>query len=261
MRNFFLKVKKFILDLLFPKFCLNCNKEGSYLCQDCFSLIDIAERQYCPFCSSPRIVLDGKTCNSCRNSKKLAGLYCPTSYDNFIIKKAINQFKYQPYIKELAKPLASLIIAYLVNLKKLGDFSDFTPHHFLENNLKQTKFTENGAGFIIIPVPLHKKKLKKRGFNQAGEIAKELSRFLKIPAFNDVLVKIKQTPAQVELKKEQREENIKNVFNCREPNLVKKRKILLVDDIFTTGATMEESALTLKRAGAREVWGIVVARG
>lgn len=230
---------KFLLDLLFPKFCLNCNKEGSYLCQDCFSLIDIFKRQYCPFCSYPKVVLDGKTCISCRKSKKLTGLYCSASYDNFIVKKLINQFKYRPYIKELAKPLAFLIMAHLINLNNLPDFKEF----------------------ILIPVPLHKKKLKQRGFNQANEIGKELSDKLKIPIFNNVLIKIKQTPAQVELKKEQREKNIKGVFICQKSELVGGKKILLIDDIFTTGATMEECARVLKTAGAKEIWGMVVARG
>lgn len=232
-------LKEFILDLFFPKFCLNCSKEGSYLCQDCFSLIDILEKQYCPFCVQPRIVIDGETCNHCRRSKHLSGLYCAASYNNFIIKKLINQFKYEPYIKELAKPLTSLIIAHLIYLNKLSNFNDF----------------------LLIPVPLYKKKLKQRGFNQTEEIAKELLKNLKIPFFNNALIKTKQTPAQVELKKEEREENIKGVFICQKPEIVQGRKILLVDDIFTTGSTMEECNRVLKDAGAKEIWGIVVARG
>ncbi len=232
-------IKEFILDLLFPKFCISCGKEGSYLCQDCFSLIDILERQYCPFCPQPKVVLDGKTCNFCKRSKSLNGLYCAASYNNFIVKKLINQFKYEPYIKELSKPLSSLIVTHLINLDKVENFQDY----------------------ILVPIPLHKKKLKKRGFNQASEIAKELSENLKIPVFNDALIKTKQTPAQVELKKEEREENIKGVFLCRKPELVMGKKILLIDDILTTGSTIEQCARLLKKAGAKEVWGVVVARG
>lgn len=232
-------IKEFVLDLLFPKFCISCGKEGSYLCQDCFSLIDILERQYCPFCPQPKVVLDGKTCNFCKKSKSLNGLYCAASYNNFIVKKLINQFKYEPYIKELSKPLSSLIVVHLINLDKVENFQDY----------------------ILVPIPLHKKKLKKRGFNQAGEIAKEFSENLKIPVFNDALIKTKQTSAQVELKKEEREENIKGVFLCQKPELVMGKKILLIDDIFTTGSTMEQCARLLQEAGAKEVWGVVVARG
>jgi len=119
MPKYLSSAKEFLVDLLFPKFCINCGREGSYLCQDCLSLIDILEIQYCPFCALPKIVIDGKTCNSCKNSKRLTGLYCATSYDNFIVKKTINQLKYEPYIKELSKSLASLIIAHLISLNKL----------------------------------------------------------------------------------------------------------------------------------------------
>ena len=114
---------------------------------------------------------------------------------------------------------------------------------------------------FIIPIPLHKNKLKKRGFNQAEELAKGISKFLEKPIFNDVLLKIKPTFAQMELSKEKRRENIKGAFVCQKPIVVRGKKILLVDDIFTTGATMEECARVLKEAGAREVWGAVVARG
>jgi len=234
-----LKIVEFVLDILFPKFCLNCGAEGNYLCPDCLSLIEVLDRQYCPFCFPPRIVFAG-TCLSCKRTKKLAGLYCAASYENFIVKKLIHQFKYEPYLKDLAKTLSSLIITHLQHLNKVNNFESF----------------------LLVPAPLHKKKLKQRGFNPAQEIAKEIAKALKIPVIN-ALAKIKQTPAQVELEKEERLENIKGAFICPRPDLgqIKNRKILLVDDVFTTGATMEECALTLKKAGAKEVWGMVVARG
>lgn len=231
--------KEFILDLLFPKFCLVCGKEEDYLCLDCFSLIDIAKRQYCPFCFPPKPVADGKTCDYHKRTKTLKGLFCPASYDNFIVKNLINQFKYH-YVKDLAKPISDLIIAHFVNLESLP--------------------TKKNDNIILIPVPLYRKKLKQRGFNQAEEIAKELSKSLKIPLFSNVLSKIKPTLSQVGLKQEQREENIKGVFFCQNPEIIKDKTIFLVDDIFTTGSTMEECAKTLKQAKAKEIWGIAAAR-
>jgi len=239
MKNFLSLTKEFILDLLFPKFCLNCGKEENYLCDNCFSLIDILERQYCPFCNSPKVVIDNKTCSFCKRTKNLTGLYCAASYENFIIKKLVNQFKYGSCIKELSKPLSFLITA-----------------HF---NALGVKFTK--AHIILIPVPLYKKKQKQRGFNQAEEIGKNLSEYLKIPILNNVLIKTKQTLSQIELKKDQRKENIKGVFSVQYPELIKNQKILLIDDIFTTGSTMEECAKVLKEKGAKKVWGVVVARG
>ena len=233
------KILEFALDILFPKFCLNCGTEGSYLCPDCFSLIEILDRQYCPFCFPPKLVFDGKTCFSCKQIKKLSGLYCAASYENFIVKKLIHQFKYEPYVRELAKPLSSLIITHLQHLNKIDILR---------------------SSFLLVPVPLHKKKLKQRGFNPPEEIAKEIAKILKIPIVN-ALVKIKQTPAQMELKKEKREKNVLGAFRCSKPDLIRDARILLLDDVFTTGATLEECARVLKDAGAKEVWGMVVARG
>lgn len=211
---------EFIKELLFPKFCLNCQREGEYLCQDCFALIDFPP--YIP-----------------QKAAYLTGLFCAVPYNNFIIKKLIAQFKYRPFVKELAATLASLII------------------HSIKLNEKQILLPETG---LLIPVPLTKKRLRERGFNQAEEIAKELSSFWKIPLANDILFKIKETLPQVGLSKEEREKNVKGVFATRSGNLIKDKTILLLDDVFTTGATLEEAARVLKGAGAREVWAVTVAR-
>jgi predicted amidophosphoribosyltransferase len=105
-----------------------------------------------------------------------------------------------------------------------------------------------------------KRKLKSRGFNQAKEIGKELSSFLTIPLITDCLIKTKETVPQVELSAEKRRKNIEGAFLVKNKNLIKDKKILLVDDVYTTGSTMEEAARVLKIAGAREIIGIVVAR-
>jgi len=235
-------VKDFLLDLFFPRFCVGCNQEGFYLCQDCLSLIEILENQYCPFCNLPKIVLDGKTCPRCKKLKALSGLYFATSYQTPLVKKMISLFKYPPFIKELSGPLTSLIITHFQILGK-------------NHNVFKVK------RFVLIPVPLHRKQLKKRGFNQSEEIAKGLSVFLDIPLMNNVLIKAKETPPQVELDEGARRENIKSVFLAKNPELIKGKNVLLVDDVFTTGSTMEECARVLKAAGAKEVSGVTVARG
>jgi len=118
----------------------------------------------------------------------------------------------------------------------------------------------NFTDFLLVPVPLEKRKIRWRGFNQAEEIGKELSNFLKIPLLDDVLIKIKETLSQVELSGKEREENIKGVFVIKNKEKIEGEKILLVDDVYTTGATMKECARILKEAGAKEIIGIVVAR-
>ena len=117
------------------------------------------------------------------------------------------------------------------------------------------------SDFILIPVPLDKKRLKWRGFNQAEEVGKELYKFFNIPLISDCLIKIKQNLPQIELSGKQREENTKGVFSVKTKELINGKKIVLVDDIYTTGSTMEECAKVLKTVGAKEVLGIVVARG
>ena len=216
-------LKKFTdlcLEIIFPKFCFNCQKEGSYLCQDCQSILEVS-----------------KTHEAYRG-QNIKDLYFALPYRSSLVKNLIRKFKYQPFVKELAKSLSFLIIEHFHLLDNKPDFKNF----------------------IIIPVPLEKIKLKWRGFNQAEEIAGELADSLGLPFFNNVLAKTKPTQPQTELTGKKRKENIKGVFSVKNEGLAKNKKILLVDDVFTTGATMEEAARTLKSAGAKEVIGIVIAR-
>jgi len=216
----FRQIKSFFLELLFPQFCFGCQREGIYLCQDCQSILDV--------CRSHQKY----------STKNLTDLYFGLPYQNPLIKKLIQKFKYQPFLKELAKPLSLLIIEHFQLIEERPDFSDR----------------------ILIPIPSEKKKLKWRGFNQAEEIAKEISQFFKIPLINDILFKIKETTPQVELSEKERRKNILGVFSCKNKKRIQGKKILLVDDIYTTGSTMEEAAKVLKKAGAKEIIGIVVVR-
>jgi ComF family protein len=230
------KIKNFLLDFFFPKFCFGCGREGSYLCPDCQSILEISQYQYC-LCQKPNRLPTGGKCPKCR-SKKLDGLYFAIDYQNILIKKLIQGFKYNPFIKELAGTLTSLIITHFQLLDNKPDFSNS----------------------ILVPIPLNEKRLRWRGFNQAGEIAQGLAKFLKIPVARNCLTRIKNNHPQVKLAAEERKENIKDIFICQNQKEICGKKIFLVDDVYTTGATMEEAALILKKAGAKEVWGVVVAR-
>jgi len=220
------KISNGVLDLFFPKICFGCQKEGEYLCQDCQAILGISGFHHPP----PNF--------GGRQTGNLSDLYWAVEYKNSLIKNLIQKFKYEPFIKELKESLSLLIIDHFQLMDKPPNFTDF----------------------LLIPIPLEKRKLKWRGFNQAEELGKELSKFFKIPLINDVLIKIKETLPQVELAAEAREENIKGVFICQHPELVRGRKILLVDDVYTTGATMEECARVLRKTGAKEIIGIVIAR-
>lgn len=214
-------IKNFLIDIFFPKFCLICKREGFYLCQDCEVLFQISGF------------------HQKHSTQNLKDLYFAVSYQNGFLRHLIKQFKYPPFIKELAKPLASLIITHFQLMDNKPDLSDF----------------------ILIPVPQTKKKMKARGFNPAEEIGKELSDFFKIPLSSGCLLKKKETLPQAELSDAERKENVKNSFACNNSEKIKGKKILLTDDVYTTGSTMEECAKVLKKSGAKEIIGLSVARG
>lgn len=232
--------KKFLLATLFPQLCLGCQREGSLICQDCLSSIEISEFIYCPFCKTPKRVFEKGTCLT-HQKMKLSGIFSATSYKEPLVKKLISKFKYEPFLKNLSSPLASLIIA----------------HFLLSENKTIFKDKENS---VLVPIPLFRSKERQRGFNQASLIGEVLSKFFKIPLLNNNLIKVKKTQPQVELKREEREKNIKRAFKLKNPQSVREKRVFLIDDVFTTGSTMEECARVLKNSGAKEVWGIVVAR-
>lgn len=237
MITLFSNIKEIIFDTLFPKFCENCGREGTYLCEDCFYLIDIFETCYCPYCQIPKATKDGETCKSCKRKRYLDGLFSAASYQNPIIKKMIIDFKYG-FVKDISQSLSFLIIAHLIKLDRLLKFKNY----------------------IIIPVPLSNKKLRQRGFNQSEIIAEDLVSILKSPINTKTLIKIKHTKNQADLEKLERGTNLKSAFLVKNPETIANQNILLIDDVMTTGATLEECAKTLKLAGAKKVWAIVIAR-
>jgi ComF family protein len=169
--------------------------------------------------------------------KHLSDVYAPCSYDNKFVKKIIHRCKYAPFYKELSLPLAHAIIAHFRLVDNPPDINNS----------------------IITPVPLSKRRLHWRGFNQAEIIAQEISKIQKIP-INNVLAKIAETGVQAELPQKQRQSNIKNAFAIINRETVKNKDILLVDDVITTGATINECARVLLNNGARRIIGIAAAR-
>lgn len=233
-----------ILDFLFPKFCIFCGKERTYLCPKCFLKIKIFAAPSCPYCKTRSF--DGRVCKNCK--KFLSGFIAAGSYKDEALREIIDVFKYN-FVKELASPLAFLIFK------------------FLKEN-PEIEFFKNPLDFLILPIPLHPRRLRWRGFNQAEEIGKALSPLLKIPIKNDILIRRKYTKPQVKLKEKERKENVKNAFSINPERPLKLhsnsrdfKKIILLDDVATSLSTIEEAARVLKENGAKEIWGLVVAKG
>lgn len=229
-------IKKFILDILFPIQCVGCGREGKWLCQDCFNLIKLSGENRCPICGKTFYL--GKTCLECRRKRKtkLTGLIVACSYNDKLLKEVIHAFKFG-FVKDLAKPLSRLLI------RRLGDLS----------------FNLGESSFVLTFVPLHKRRLRWRGFNQAEILANSLTSYYGISSVSLLSRKRSTIPQSLVKDKEKRRKNIKNVFYCQDRELVKGKKIIVVDDVCTTASTLRECARVLSRAGAKEVWGLVLA--
>jgi len=162
-----------------------------------------------------------------------------SSYENEAIRELLHAFKYKRF-QGAREPIERLIEKHLreVNLRKL------VPHDT-----------------VIIPIPLHKKRLRQRGFNQAEEIAEILSSHLGLSVESRVLVRIEDTPHQTTLKSRvDRKESVRNSFGVLSYEKVKNKSVLLVDDVYTSGATMGEAIKTLRKAGVKNFLCFVVAK-
>lgn len=235
---YFEKLHSQLLDLLFPIHCLGCKKEGFWICQKCIEKIPLAIEQKCPLCE--RVTTpQGKTCLACKRKTRLDGMLTTSNYENQLVRKAVHNFKYR-FASGLSVPLGNLLTkAYLDHDLALPD--------------------------LIIPIPLHSRRLRWRGFNQAEMLAKQFAKNL-TPGFPIVissssLIRKKYTSPQMQISNFQaRFQNIKDAFRVSNQNLVQNKSVLLVDDIATTGSTIFECAKILKNAGAKEVFAIVLAR-
>jgi ComF family protein len=149
-----------------------------------------------------------------------------------VIRRAIHELKYRN-LRVLAAPLAQWLHDYLISHPLPGD--------------------------VLVPVPLHPKRLRERGYNQSSLLARELGRLIKLPLVDDCLVRQRPTPPQARTASAaERQSNVAGAFTCRDGRL-RGRQVLLIDDVTTSGATLNACAMALKAAGATSVWGLVMA--
>lgn len=228
-----------ILDILFPKHCLTCWRFGKYFCDRCAASIRTIEPRdtICPICERPAI--GGATHPRCRRHYALDGLTSIFRYDG-IVRQAAKTLKYR-LVTDLAK-----------------EFASFIPSSVL-NNVAIKQWNNS----IFIPIPLHPSRQRDRGFNQAEVLGRLLTDRLNIPIRTDILKRVKKTTPQVEMKdRKERLRNMKNVFEINSVTIEQfnNKTMFLFDDVFTTGATMRSAGETLKRAGAKLVWAVTMAR-
>ena len=222
------KILQIILDFIFPIQCNNCNKNGEFLCNDCFNKIEIRSKLQCPLCNKEQD--NENLCQICQKKSSLDNIIIAANYNNEILQKTIHYFKYK-YVKDLHIPLSKIMINRLFNIQ-------------LPNNIN------------VIPTPLHRKRELERDFNQSELLAKQLN----LPIINNVLWRKKNIKHQADLNKKQRLNNIKNCFRIKNTHLIQNSNILLIDDIITTGATLSEQAKLLKKNNAHKIWALVIAK-
>jgi ComF family protein len=234
-------LQRALSDLFFPRICPFCESTDvgteSYLCDDCLDSIRFLDGSVCSACGLPLPGIapggDG-SCGRClasppryRNARY--GLY----YEG-VLREALVRFKYSGAL-HIGPGLAELLIR---SFHRHFDRSEFD---------------------VLVPVPIHRNKLRHRGFNQSLVLALRLSSEIGIPVHRTALQKVKDTPPQVGLPRTERIKNLKGAFSISKPNAIRDRRVLLVDDVATTGSTIAECSKTIIAAKAERVDVLVLA--
>jgi competence protein ComFC len=242
-----------IFDYLFPKRCVICKRGGSYLCENCFTHLSFDAKNLCLVCNKP--TYNNLTHPACKTRFAIDGCFSALTY-NKLTQKLIFSFKYKPYLTDIKTILTDLFYESLIqneNLVKL--MANGEP----ARNASQASTCVVG-GWLMVPIPLSKTKLRKRGYNQAEILAKSLSKRFFFPVEN-ILKRVKDTKTQVGKSSVDRKLNIKDAFSLKnQKSKIKNQNIFLIDDVVTTGSTLKEAAKVLKRAGAKKVIGLTLAR-
>lgn len=219
-----------LLDLLFPPRCVICRStDAECFCAACRSKIDRILPPLCDRCGRP---LRASVCPYCQKLPLQIDSIRATAFFEGNMRKAIHAFKYE-HRPELARVLGSLL-------------SNFLSAHPIPAD-------------VIVPVPLHPTRERSRGYNQSFLLAQTLGAQTNLTVCQDALTRVRATRSQVELDAAERHANVQDAF-AADPRVCGMR-VLLIDDVCTTGATMDACSIALKLRGAKSVWGLALARG
>jgi ComF family protein len=220
---------KLALDFLLPQYCIGCGREGGVLCPACAAAMPRIQPPFCQRCGLP---LDGGSCPDCgRLEACFDGLRSPFRFER-LARQAVHQLKYQN-LRLMAEPLAAELAL------------------FLQHNPLPVD--------VIMPVPLHPRRLRERGYNQSALLAAKLAPVIGLKVDEHSLKRARHTISQARAESAaQRRQNMDGAFVCRAG--VSGKRVLLIDDVATSGATINGCAIALKEAGALSVWGLTVAR-
>lgn len=237
-----MKIISSLLNLILPKRCLTCNSPlkkdiGNPICLDCWKNVKFSSGPLCPICGRPfrseasLSKSPDHICGFCRKMRPYFERHVYIGLYEGILSDAIRLFKYKNRVS-LAYPLSYLLCKKIMDIPKID---------------------------IIVPIPLHINRLRSREFNQSLLLSDLISQHLNRPVMQGVMAKIKDTRPQADLDRDERRRNNKNAFSVTDRRLIKGKRILLVDDVFTTGSTVNECAKILKRSGAYSVCAVTLA--
>ncbi|MBN2688741.1 MAG: ComF family protein [Deltaproteobacteria bacterium] len=231
-----------VIEIVFPSRCVVC---GDFLddgisrpfCMNCLSGFHLIASPHCTRCGIPFSDLQGEDhlCGKCLSSEQFFSMARALGRYEDTLMTAIHTFKYGRNIP-VGTALGRMMACGTYGGLSLEDFS------------------------LILPVPLHPKRLRERGFNQSGILAREIARKQSLSVDYESLERTIDTEPQTALRKTERSRNIRGAFNVRNRHTIKGKKILLIDDVFTTGSTVRECARVLLANGAEDVAVLTLAR-
>ena len=227
------------LDWLFPPRCLSCRalirRNPDFFCASCEARWPVLKPPYCSRCARPFESSEETShlCGECLVSERSCAQVHATALYEGVLLNLIQRLKYH-------------------REERLA--------HFLGQRMGRDFCSRENDFDLIVPAPLYRDRLRERGYNQALLLAREVGCHLKKPVEAFVLSRARAAPPQTTLKGDERRKNLKGAFLVRCPKKVEEKRILLVDDVYTTGTTVEEASRTLLKAGAARVEALVLAR-
>lgn len=226
------RVGQAVLEVIFPSRCVGCGTYGSFLCQSCQAALPRARPPRCPVCWQPQ--RQGDPCGRCREERPaFQGARSPYLYQG-AAREAVHALKYS-YLSALAQPMAQLMARYVEEEEAI-------------------------EADLVVAVPLYARRQRLRGYNQSVLLARELSRLCGLPLAERGLARRRNTPPQARsADAEARKRNVADAF-IADGRWVEGRRVLLIDDVMTTGATVDACARALHEAGAASVWALSFAR-
>ena len=237
----FSAIKEAILDILYPQdiVCILCQKRHR----------DIVDKGLCPVCAKTLPYIKPPICQKCgKTVKEDTGICLECIYAQYHFERAVPVFEYTSDMQQLIHRFKYQGVYYLS--RTLG--------YWMAEAYKQRC---NWEVDVIVPVPLHPRRERERGFNQSALLAGEVGRSIGVQVDCRILKRRKHTSTQVVLNKHQRRQNLWDAFEVIDPDKVRGRVILLIDDVFTTGSTVDECSRVLMHAGAKRVYVLTLAAG